>query len=332
MRVMTRSTALLLSALALGTFACASSGRPRSGEGGSGGEDSGGSGGTSSGGTGGSGTGGAATGGKAGGTGGATGGGGGGGSVEPDAAVQMDSGAATPEAGAAGGAGGDPYAGQPFPPGPHKVIVLMGDPNTGDPSRSQMMAILNSMKESHGITAVEMGSNDATATSVAGASLVIAGPNNNYCVKSPDPSLKGLAIPIMVSRDCKTTELGLGHTLNTQNYTENLPVKMMIPPANAKHPLAAGLSGVIPVMKDKCRLVRADGMGPGAVLIGKPMDDATPVSANSWTIASYEKGAEMVGGFKAPAKRMIFFWHRPSAVTAEGEKLFRAAVEWMIRP
>jgi hypothetical protein len=40
----------------------------------------------------------------------------------------------------------------------------------------------------------------------------------------------------------------------------------------------------------------------------------------------------MVGGFKAPAKRMIFFWHRPSAVTAEGEKLFRAAVEWMIRP
>jgi hypothetical protein len=226
----------------------------------------------------------------------------------------------------------DPYAGKPFPPGPHKVVVLMGDPNVNDDSRSQMMAILASMKATHGIEAVEMGSNDATATSVAGAALVIAGPNNNYCVKSPDPSLKGLAIPIMVSRDCKTTELGLGHTLNTQNYTEGLPVKMMIPPDNARHPLAAGLSGVVPVMKDKCRLVRADGMGPGAVLIGKPMPDATPVSANSWTIAAYEKGAEMVGGFKAPAKRMIFFWHRPSAVTAEGEKLFRAAVEWMIRP
>ena len=40
----------------------------------------------------------------------------------------------------------------------------------------------------------------------------------------------------------------------------------------------------------------------------------------------------MVGGFKAPAKRMIFFWHRPSAVTPQGEKLFRAAVEWMMRP
>ena len=112
-----------------------------------------------------------------------------------------------------------------------------------------------------------MGSNDATATSVAGASLVIAGPNNNYCVKSPDPSLKGLAIPIMVSRDCKTTEFGLGHTLNTQNYIEadKVPVKLMIPPADANHPLAAGLSGVIPVMMTKCRLVRADGLGPGAV-------------------------------------------------------------------
>jgi hypothetical protein len=318
---------ILPAALAL-VLGCGSSPRrsdSTGGDGGSGGEESGGTGGTATGGKAGSGTGGAATGGSSGGTGGATGGASGG---EPDAAVTMDSAGALPEAGATGGAGGS----APFPPGPHKVIVLMGDPNTGDDSRSQMMAILNSMKESHGIMAVEMGSNDATATSVAGASLVIAGPNNNYCVKSPDPSLKGLAIPIMVSRDCKTTELGLGHTLNTQNYITDLPVKMMIPPANANHPLAAGLSGVIPVMKDKCRLVRADGMGPGAILIGKPMADATPVSANSWTLAAYEKGAEMVGGFKAPAKRMIFFWHRPSAVTAEGEKLFRAAVEWMIRP
>jgi hypothetical protein len=326
----TSAGSLLTAVLALGAFAsCASKAdRPGApGDGGSGGEESGGTGGKAPG-TGGSGSGGAATGGSSsGGAGGATGGSGG---SEPDAALPLDGGGASPEAGATGGAGG----GAPFPPGPHKVIVLMGDPNTGDPSRSQMMAILNSMKDSHGITAVEMGSNDATATSVAGASLVIAGPNNNYCVKSPDPSLKGLAIPIMVSRDCKTTELGLGHTLNTQNYTAatDVPVKMIIPPDNAKHPLAAGLSGTIAVMKDKCRLVRADGLGPGAVLIGKPMPDAIPASPNSWTIASYEKGAEMVGGFKAPAKRMIFFWHRPSAVTPEGEKLFRAAVEWMIRP
>ena len=317
-------------ALALGAFgACAAkSDRGPSGDGGSGGEESGGTGGTGKG-TGGTGTGGSGTGGRSAGTGGVTGGSGGG---EVDAALPVDVGGSLPEAGATGGAGGT--GGSAVPPGPHKVIVLMGDPNTGDPSRSQMMAILNSMKDSHGITAVEMGSNDATATSVAGASLVIAGPNNNYCVKSPDPSLKGLAIPLMVSRDCKTTELGLGHTLNTQNYTAaaDVPVKMIIPPANAKHPLAAGLSGIIPVMKDKNRLVRADGLGPGAILIGKPLDDAIPASPNSWTLAAYEKGAEMVGGFKAPAKRMIFFWHRPSAATAEGEKLFRAAVDWMLRP
>jgi hypothetical protein len=40
----------------------------------------------------------------------------------------------------------------------------------------------------------------------------------------------------------------------------------------------------------------------------------------------------MVGGFRAPAKRIGFFWHRPSAVTPEGKKLFQAAVDWALRP
>jgi hypothetical protein len=38
----------------------------------------------------------------------------------------------------------------------------------------------------------------------------------------------------------------------------------------------------------------------------------------------------MAGGFKAPAKRVGFFWHRPAAATPEGGKLFKAAVDWLV--
>jgi hypothetical protein len=40
----------------------------------------------------------------------------------------------------------------------------------------------------------------------------------------------------------------------------------------------------------------------------------------------------MGGGFMAPAKRVGFFWHRPAGPTAEGKKLFIAAVEWALKP
>jgi hypothetical protein len=40
----------------------------------------------------------------------------------------------------------------------------------------------------------------------------------------------------------------------------------------------------------------------------------------------------MAGGLTAPAKRLGFFWHRPSAATPEGRKLFEAAIDWLLRP
>jgi hypothetical protein len=137
-------------------------------------------------------------------------------------------------------------------------------------------------------------------------------------------------VPIMVSRDCKTTAFGLGTMLNTQEYVANLPVPITI--VKTDHPLAAGLSGVVPVLMTRCREVRGANLGPDAIKIAKAPADAVPASADSWTIFAYEKGGAMVDGFKAPAKRMGFFWHRPSAVTPQGRKLFEAAVDWLLRP
>jgi hypothetical protein len=162
------------------------------------------------------------------------------------------------------------------------------------------------------------------------AALVIAGPNNNYCSDNPDPGFRTLAVPLMVTRDCRTTMMGLGTMMNTQEYVQGLPVKINI--TKPDHPLAAGLKGIVPVLETRCRLVRGGDLGPDAIKIAAPPDDATPARQDTWAIFAYEKGGKMAGGLVAPAKRMGFFWHRPSAVTPDGKKLFVAALEWLMTP
>jgi len=306
---------LSLCAAFLGAFACSSPAGPAAGTGTGGEAETGGAGGSTGGavGTGGSATGGSpATGGSG------TGGSGTGGAVEADAAVAPDGGSGAPDASTA------------IPPGTKKVYLLVGDIHTTDQSRLQLIQILESMKESHGVQVVVMDSRMAKASTVSDAALIIAGPNNNYCSDNPDPSLKSLEIPIMVSRDCKTTMFGLGFMMNTQEYITNLPVKIEI--VKSDHPLAAGLSGLVGVLETRCRLVRGRDLGPDAIKIAKSPADATPAFPDSYPIFAYEKGGMMVGGFRAPAKRMGFFWHRPSAVTPDGKKLFVAAIDWLLRP
>ena len=187
------------------------------GSGGRGGSSSGSGGATATGGAGGLGTGGASTG---------SGTGGGGGRASGGTAGSSDAGASGGSGGRADAAGNP--GGSPLPAGPHKVVLLVGDTNVNDQSRLQMIEILSSLKESHGVTLEIMDSRVAKASVLTGR-LVIAGPNNNYCSDTPDPGLKTLPVPLIVTRDCKTTAIGLGTMMNTQEYIANLPVKITSP-------------------------------------------------------------------------------------------------------
>jgi hypothetical protein len=135
-----------------------------------------------------------------------------------------------------------------------------------------------------------------------------------------DTAIANLPIPVMISKDC-TTWSGLGNMMNTGN-TEN-----SINLVKVDHPLAAGLpAGKVRVFTDNvCRLVRGGGVGPDAIKIAS-------FDASTWTIFAYEKGGMMAGGKPAPARRVGFYWHRPSGATPEGKKLFEAAVDWLIKP
>jgi hypothetical protein len=207
--------------------------------------------------------------------------------------------------------------------GPYKVVLLYSnDHNAADPSLKDMAAVLTAMKTTHNVQLEMILDSDANAKAdkLGDKALVIVGPNTRACSNGVDTKIKDLAVPVMISKDC-TSWSGLGNMVNTDNTLNSLKI------VKSDHPLAAGLSGTVRVYTDNvCREVRGMGVSADAIKIAN-----TPVDATSWAIFAYEKGKMMPGGM-APAKRIGFFWHRPSGATPEGKKLFTAAVEWAITP
>ena len=245
-------------------------------------------------------------------------GGSGGGSV--DAAVPGSVDAAGPD--------GGPSAPGQIPPGPNKVVILH-DANAGgsanDPSRRTMVEILNAMKDTHGIV-VELMDSPTKGSDLMDKALVIVGPNARmFGDNHPDPGLRTLPVPIIVSKDGNTTEIGLGRVGATDppNFNRINLIK-------TDHPLAAGLPmGGVTVLTtpNRQRIITFTGLGPDAIKIA-----TGPQSSDTFAIVAYEKGADMGNGLRAPAKRVGFFWHRPAGPTADGRKLFEAAVDWAMRP
>jgi hypothetical protein len=336
MRANRKLSVLLLAGVA-GAYACSSSGR-NGNVGGSGGSDeeggsagsdtptggsSGGKGGASSGGSGGSTT--------SGGSGGDSSGGSGGSTSEPDASAGGSGGGDTggsgggggSDSGGSGGAGGSGQGGTggspPISGMPHVVLLYSNDHNAADPSYKEMMAIMNGMKDRIVPEFVLDSDPGAKAAMLMTKGLVIVGPNTRACSNGVDTAIKNLPIPVMISKDC-TSWSGLGNMMNTGNTENSINI------TNGDHPLAAGLKGKVRVFTDSvCRLVRGAGLGPDAIKIAA-------FDATSWNIFAYEKGGTMAGGFKAPAKRVGFYWHRPSGATPEGKKLFEAAITWLVTP
>jgi hypothetical protein len=270
---------------------------------------SGGTGGATSSGTGGA-TGGSAGGGDTGGS-----GGGSGGSSGDDAGMPSIDAAAP-----AGDGGGG------VPPGTHVVYVLhdtMAGSSVNDPSRKSLMDILNSMHDSHGVV-VKLADSVTPAAMMPDASLIIIGPNASEFEHHPAPDLKTTTIPVIISKDGHTDEIGMGTVLNTDAVYDTIKI------IKTDHPLAAGLPlGTVQVLTttNAQRIIRFSNLGPDAIKIA-----LGPVDANTYSIVAYEKGGIMANGFKAPAKRLGMFWHRPAAATADGAKLVKAAVDWMLRP
>jgi hypothetical protein len=274
-------------------------------QGGSGGVGaSGGDGGSGGGGPGGSGgSGGQLTGG----TGGSAGTGGSGGSPVP-----ADAGAAV-EPDAAAVEGGSTVVVTPSGP----ILLVTGtDPQPAPDNGMKAELTAHNLK----FDFVNSDTTKLTDQSAMGHSLIIVSPNTP---RSNIPaSYRDLPIPIIVAKDGPADQLKMAAPPFTTDPNQHAIT--IVAPGD---PLAAGFPmGNVTIMGPANRIVNGAPSPEAkivATLVGNPKAAA---------IYYYDKGQTMLGGIKAPAKRVGLFWHRTADTTPDGRKLFIAAVMWALQP
>ena len=294
--------------------------RQPSSTGGDTGEDGGSGGGSSTGGktgtggapsTGGApGTGGAPSTGGAPGTGGTTDTGGSGGSdagAGQDAASKDAAGdvAAKDSAGDKGGGGGAS--------GTSVLLVTAPTPTAGDTA-------LKTKLTSMGLTVV-MAADSEPAAAANGKALVVITSSGGRAVVAD--KFKATAVPVIVMKSGVMASMSMTTAASPGMDTETDPDQTDIAIVDAASPLAAGFpAGNVKVYTAMSRIVAG---APAAAAKKVATVVAMPALV---AIFSYEANDTMTGGFKAPARRVGFFIHQTATLSADGLKLFEAAVNW----
>jgi YVTN family beta-propeller protein len=135
-----------------------------------------------------------------------------------------------------------------------------------------------------------------------------------------DPRARSLAVPVIVSNSRVLAVLGMTGPRAGVDFGEaDGPTRLRI--AAPGHPLAAGLSGAVPVFA-----------APADPLWGQPAAGGQAVAlvpgrARRAAVFAYEQGARMRSG-PAPARRVGFFLPGNGELTPEGWSLLEAAVRW----
>jgi hypothetical protein len=228
-----------------------------------------------------------------------------------------DGGGSAGDAGSESGSDGGPvFSGMPH------VAVLYDPPNmNGVADLPRMLALLMAMP---GIV-VEKTDDHTKAPALASKQLIIIMGEAATFGGVVDPAIRDLPVPVILSKDNFAKTMQMGNDLATSADQNSIKI------VKIDHPLAGGLPAgpvqVFPGTGAGDRVIGVSGLGPDAVMIATTM-----LSATEWSIYAYPKGGVMMNGFKAPAKRIGFFWHRPPDVTDNGATLFRAAVTWALLP
>jgi hypothetical protein len=183
----------------------------------------------------------------------------------------------------------------------------------------------------------------STAADVMGHALVVISNSvdrRNLFDAAKKPKFRDVPVPAIVMKDGVIEVMGMG-TGSSGGFSTPVGQTQIaiVAPGDA---LAAGLMGNVTVytkmsgapcppcylryLQSSDRLIYAF-PGPEAktiaTIIGK---------ANESAIFAYPAGAKMIGGAVAPAKRMGFFIHRDTDYSADGIKLFDAAVDYLLTP
>jgi hypothetical protein len=206
----------------------------------------------------------------------------------------------------------------PPPPPPPKVALLV----VGDTRLPSDDAKLKARLEAMGLM-VKLAGDSQPATQATGVDLVVvSGTSVGMMVAG---KYQAVTVPVVCLEPAIMGAMKMtGTGMNGSGVAMTTQIAIALP----MHPLAAGLSGTVAVTTAAVEV--SWGAPPAtaehiATLVG--------MTGRS-TIYSYEKGAMMVGGTPAPARRVGLFIHTTVSdrLTPEGWKLFDAAVDWALTP
>lgn len=161
------------------------------------------------------------------------------------------------------------------------------------------------------------------AADAAGKRLVVV--SSTVSSTAVNAKLKTVSVPVLTweSSIYDTPDLGLTGP-STPAYYGTTASLTSIAIVDSAHPLAAGLSGTV-VVTSPARPLSYGAPSAAAAKVATVVGNAAQA-----VIFGYEKGALLPAGFAAPARRIGFFMGDISAInlTADGWKLFEAAVQW----
>jgi hypothetical protein len=215
------------------------------------------------------------------------------------------------------------------------VKIIYGNPPailfTGDNPLGQAgdVVIINRL-ENQGFLISAIDDDDVQPADAAGKALIII----SSTVSSGDINTKftDATVPIIVWEEAVMDELLMtgdsGADPDHHGSTANLDRIDILAP---DHPLAAGLSGTVPVTTSAQTMSWgvSDATPTNAVVVARVAGDTT-----KWAIWAFEKGAILFdGATPAPERRIGFFFNGGSttANTPAAFQLFDAAVNWALR-
>jgi hypothetical protein len=227
-------------------------------------------------------------------------------------------------------AGSTVEAGPPSDGGAPRALFVWGygehdpTPKPTDPPKP-LDVTMKARLEAKGLKVDMVVDADSTVADAAGKALVVISSsiNRDNLFDNKEPRFKNVAVPTIVMKDGTIEVMGLGAG-GAGGFSTDVG-QTLISIVAPGDPLAAGLTGNVSVYTKGDRLIWAK-PGPAAKKIATIVGHADEVA-----IFAYAAGAAMATG-TAPAKRMGFFIHRNTDYSADGSKLFDAAVAYLLAP
>jgi hypothetical protein len=211
---------------------------------------------------------------------------------------------------------------------------------------------MKNLLEAKGLVVDLMVDKDSTVAAVQGKALFIISNSVNRAnlFDNGQPRFKNIAVPGLVTKDGPIEVMGMGAG-GAGGFSTGVGETTINIVAPSTEPLTAGLTGMVRVYSPITEPCPACGVNmsccwnqmtkstePGdRIIYAFPGPNAHKIATivgapTQWCIFAYDKGAMMVGGFPAPAKRVGFFIHRDADYSDDGKKLFNAAVDYMLAP